>query len=62
MECDCPGSLTVWVAEMDCDHEACAGICADNDRDLSILDEVHVLEAGIGVLGAAEYFIMLLEP
>ena len=47
---------------MDCDHEACAGICADNDRDLSVLDEVHVLEAGIGVLGAAEYFIMLLEP
>ena len=47
---------------MDCDYEACAGICAGNDRDLSVFNEVHVLEAGIGVLGAAEYFIMLLEP
>ena len=47
---------------MDCDYEARAGVRAGDDRDLAVLNEVHILEAGVGVLGAEENFIMLLEP
>ena len=47
---------------MDCDDEARGGVRAGDDRDLAVLNEVHILEAGIGVLGAEENFIMLLEP
>ena len=47
---------------MDCDYEARGGVRAGDDRDLAVLNEMHILEAGVGVLGAEENFIMLLEP
>ena len=37
---------------MHCDYEARGGVRAGDDRDLAVLDEVYILEAGVGVFGA----------
>ena len=47
---------------MHCDYEARGGVRAGDDRDLAVLDEVYILEAGVGVFGAEKDFIVLLEP
>ena len=50
------------MTEMDRDNEASRGICTCYDGDLAVFNEVCILKAGVGMGGATQDFIMLLEP
>ena len=50
------------MAQMHCDDEARGGVCTGDNGDLAMLDEMYILKAGVGVFGAEQDFIVLLEP